>query len=432
MADLFDSDEEELTIENDAVLTKYKTAGEISNLVLRAVILEVIPGASVINICSFGDKLILDETAKHYKKDKQLKKGVAFPTCICINEVVCHFSPLRSDAVVTVKDGDLIKIELGVHIDGFAAVTAHTLVVGATAENPATGVKADAILAAHNCAEVALRLIKAGNTNVQVTDAIQKVTDAYKCTPLEGMLSYQIKRYQTEADTDKQIVLNPSEVQKKEIKDIEFAVHEVYAMDVFITSGSGKTKEYNTTTTVYRRTEEVYQLKMKASRAFYSDVTNRFTLMPFTIRAFEEETKARMGLKECVTHELLQAYPVQQDGDGAPVAQFKFTVLVVPNGNIRINGGLLDTATCKSEHKIEDQAIVSLLAQSANRKAGGKKKKKKAKSAAAEAVSEAAAEAVKPVAEAVSAPAVEVVAEPVVEVVAEPVAEPAMDTEEGN
>lgn len=35
MADMYDSDEEELTIENDAVLTKYKTAGEISNLVSR-------------------------------------------------------------------------------------------------------------------------------------------------------------------------------------------------------------------------------------------------------------------------------------------------------------------------------------------------------------------------------------------------------------
>ena len=37
MADLFDSDEEELTIENDAVLTKYKTAGEISNLVSNSI-----------------------------------------------------------------------------------------------------------------------------------------------------------------------------------------------------------------------------------------------------------------------------------------------------------------------------------------------------------------------------------------------------------
>lgn len=392
MADLYDSEEDELTIENDAVMTKYKTAGEISNLVMKAVMNEVIPGASVINICDFGDKVIIDETAKHYKKDKNLKKGIAFPTCISINEVVCHFSPMRSDPIVTVKDGDLVKIELGVHIDGYAGVVAHTMVVGATADNPATGTIADAVLAAHNCAEAALRLIKAGNSNDQVTEVIQKITDSYKCTPLEGMLSYEIKRYQTEGATDKQIVLNPSEAQKKEIKNMEFAVHEVYAMDVFVTSGSGKMKEHHTTTTVYKRTDETYLLKMKASRAFFSEVCNRFTLMPFTLRAFEEETKAKMGLKECVTHELLQPYHVQQDADGKPVAQFKYTVLVMPNGNIRINGGLFDTSLFKSEHSIEDKQVLDLLAQSANRKAGGKKKKKKAKSAAEEAKSEAAAD----------------------------------------
>ena len=50
----------------------------------------------------------------------------------------------------------------------YAAVVAHTLVVGASADAPASGVMADAILAAHYCSEVALRLIKAGNTNKQV------------------------------------------------------------------------------------------------------------------------------------------------------------------------------------------------------------------------------------------------------------------------
>ena len=54
---------------------------------MKAIIQEVIPGASVIDICSFGDKLITDETAKLYKKDKNLKKGIAFPTCVSINEV---------------------------------------------------------------------------------------------------------------------------------------------------------------------------------------------------------------------------------------------------------------------------------------------------------------------------------------------------------
>lgn len=392
MAEFYDSEEEELTIENDGVLTKYKTAGEISNLVMKAVINEVIPGASVIDICQFGDKMILDESAKHYKKDKTLMKGIAFPVCISINEVVCHFSPLKSDPIVTIKSGDLVKIELGVHIDGYAGVTAHTLIVGASSENPITGELADIVLAAHNCAEAALRLIKAGNSNQQVTDVIQKITDSYKATPLEGMLSYEIKRYQTEGATDKQIVLNPSEAQKKEIKNMEFAVHEVYTMDVFVTRGSGKMKEYDTTTTVHKRTEEVYQLKMKASRAFYSEVSNRFTLMPFTLRAFEDEKKAKMGLKECVTHELLLPYVVQQNAEGNCVAQFKYTVLIVPNGNIRINGGLCDTTHYTSEHKIEDKDVLAILALSANRKAGGKKKKKKAKSAAEEVKSEAAAQ----------------------------------------
>ena len=173
---------------------------------------------------------------------------------------------------------------------------------------------------------------------------------------------------------------------------MEFAVHEVYAMDVFVTTGSGKMKEATASTTVHKRSDETYLLKMKASRAFFSEVCNRFTLMPFTLRAFEDEKKAKMGLKECVTHELLHPYPVQQDSDGKPVAQFKYTVLVVPNGNIRINGGLFDPSLFKSEHQIEDKEVLALLAQSANRKAGGKKKKKKAKSAAEEAKSEAAAD----------------------------------------
>lgn len=396
MAEMFDSEDEDMSIENDAVMTKYKLAGEISNTVLKAVLVQIVPGASVRSICEFGDKLVLDETAKHYKKDKQLKKGIAFPTCISINEIVCHFSPLRSEPEVYIKDRDVVKAELGVHLDGYAAQVAHTVVVGATAEAPADGPTADAIMAAYQCSEAALRLIKAGNTNQQVTEAIQKITTSYNCTPLEGMLSYQLKRYQTEADTDKQIILNPSENQKKDFKQVEFAVHEVYAMDVFVTSGSGKTKELGNFTSVYRRTDEVYQLKMKAARTFYSELTNKFTLMPFTLRAFEDETRAKLGLKECVNHDLLQSYNVQQDADNVPVAQFKFTVLVVANGNIRINGGLFDPSTVKSDSAVTDPELIALLAQSANRKTGGKKKKKKAKSAVEEAKKEEVADVPEP------------------------------------
>ena len=53
----------------------------------------------------------------------------------------------------------MVKVDLGAHIDGFIAVVAHTVVVSdGTAKT--TGRKADAVLAAHLCAEAALRLVK--------------------------------------------------------------------------------------------------------------------------------------------------------------------------------------------------------------------------------------------------------------------------------
>lgn len=53
--------------------------------------------------------------------------------------------------------------DLGAHIDGFPAIAAHTLIVGASTHTKATGRKADAVLAAHFASELALRLVKPGN-----------------------------------------------------------------------------------------------------------------------------------------------------------------------------------------------------------------------------------------------------------------------------
>lgn len=50
-------------------------------------------------------------------------------------------------------------------------------------------------------------------------------------------------------------------------EEAEFGVHEVYAIDVLISSGEGKPRELDTRTSVYKRNPEIlYQLKMKASR----------------------------------------------------------------------------------------------------------------------------------------------------------------------
>lgn len=73
-----------------------------------------------------------------------MEKGIAFPTTISPNEICGHFSPLKSESKVLHK-GDVAKIELGVHIDGFISIVGHTIVVG---EDKVDGRKADVILAA--------------------------------------------------------------------------------------------------------------------------------------------------------------------------------------------------------------------------------------------------------------------------------------------
>ncbi|GFT09780.1 proliferation-associated protein 2G4 [Nephila pilipes] len=359
MADKDNADDS--TIAQDLVVTKYKMAGEMVTRVLNQLIEKCKPGESVISICEAGDKLLLEETGKVFKKEKDLKKGIAFPTCVSVNNCICHFSPLKSEADFIFSDGDVVKLDLGAHIDGFVAVVAHTIVVGASKDKKVSGRKADVIHAAHYAAEAALRLVKPGGDNNSVTDTIQKIAESFKCKPVEGMLSHQLKQFRI--DGEKSIIQNPTEAQRKEHEKCEFEVHEVYAVDVLISTGEGKGKEMDTRTTVFKKTDEMYQLKMKASRVFFSEVDKKFGNMPFTLRSFEEEKKARMGVIECVNHKLVEPFTVLYEKEGEFVAQFKFTVLLMPSGSHKITSGPIDLEMYETTMDIEDESLKELLNQ---------------------------------------------------------------------
>ncbi|VEN40744.1 unnamed protein product [Callosobruchus maculatus] len=369
-----EKDVAEKTIAEDLVVTKYKMAGEIVNRVLKQVIDKCKAGASVREICEYGDQLLTDETSKVFKKEKELKKGIAFPTCVSVNNCICHYSPVPSEPDYILKDGDVAKVDLGVHIDGFIAVVAHTIVVGASSDKKITGRKADVILAAHYASQAALRLLKPGNETYTITDAVQKAAEAFKCKPVEGMLSHQLKQFKI--DGEKTIIQNPNDAQRKEHEKFELDKHEVYAMDVLISTGEGVGKETETRVSVYKKTDETYQLKLKASRMFYTEVRSKYGNMPFNLRTFQDETKAKMGVVECVKNKLIEPFQVLYEKPGEFVAHFKFTVLLMPNGPHRITGLPLDTDQFKSEYSITDPELRTVLCSSANPKAAKKKKKK--------------------------------------------------------
>uniref|UniRef100_A0A6M2DG24 Putative peptidase n=1 Tax=Xenopsylla cheopis TaxID=163159 RepID=A0A6M2DG24_XENCH len=373
-----EKDVTEKTIAEDLVVTKYKMAGDIVNRVLKQVLDKCIPGASVRETCEYGDQLLSDETCKVFKKEKDLKKGIAFPTCISVNNCICHFSPTNTEPDYVLKEGDMCKVDLGAHVDGFIAVVAHTKVL---TDGKITGRQADVLLAAHYASQAALRLLKPENETYMITDAVQKIAEAYKCKPIEGMLSHQLKQFKI--DGEKTIIQNPNDAQRKEHEKFNFEVHDVYGMDVLISTGEGVGREMDTKISIYKKTDVTYQLKLKASRNFYSEVRTKYGSMPFNLRGFEEETKAKMGVVECANHKLIEPFQVLYEKPGEQVAHFKFTVLLMPNGPHRITGLPFDTENLVSECSIEDADIKSILNSSANPKSA-KKKKKKAISASTE------------------------------------------------
>merc|ERR1712045_317302 len=82
----------------------------------------------------------------------------------------------------------------------------------------------------------------------------------------------------------------------------------------------------------------------------------------------EDEKKARMGVVECVHHRLIEPFQVLFDKEGSHVAQYKFTVLLMPNGPHKITGLPFDESLVKSDKSVQDEEIVKLLKTSANPK----------------------------------------------------------------
>jgi len=275
----------------------------------------------------------------------------------------------------------MVKIDLGCHIDGYVAVVATTVFVGESgAEQKCTGRQADVMMAAHTASECVLRMIKPGGKSPDVSKIINRVAEEYGCTPVVGVCSHSLERNNLDGE---KVIVGKADTEQK-VDDVEFAPHEVYALDIVMSTGEGKPKEVDERTTVFMRNpDSTYRLKMKASRQVLSQVDKDFPNFPFTVRAFgEDEKKVYFGLKECTTHELLTAYPVLYEKEGEHIGHIKMTVVVLPSGTIRVAGTSMNTEGIASEKSIKDEEILKILAQSAGKKKKNKKKKKKPAAAA--------------------------------------------------
>lgn len=118
--------------------------------------------------------------------------GVSFPTCISLNDCICHYTPSKENGT-TLKNGDLVKIELGAHIDGYPVLLAHSLIVG-LGNTTVSDERADLMIAAHTAADIALRLFKSENTTVDVSKGLERVLADFGLHSVKGTISFQLDR----------------------------------------------------------------------------------------------------------------------------------------------------------------------------------------------------------------------------------------------
>ena len=345
-------------------------AGRIADEVLKFTMDQCKPSANLYEICQASDNLIREKLSKIYTKKKFIK-GIAFPTCISLNEVCGNFSPLSETSddpheYKTLSEGDVAKISLGVEINGFASLVGHTIVVGDKKEK-IKGNKADVILAAYNSIQAALRMMTKEKTNNQITDAISKICTDYKVNPIEGVLSHRMKR---DIIDGFETIINKSTIDQK-VDERKFEHGDVFGLAVIVSTGEGKPKETTIKTSIYKRAlETTYKLRTDSGRRLLSVVENNFYSFPFSFSAFDKEeniklkqkisnfkTTMKMGLSECVKNELLHGYPVLTEKKGEIVAEFTYTIAVRNEGPIVMSGLTIDPNEFESDKKISDEGI---------------------------------------------------------------------------
>lgn len=367
--DTFEEEQRDESIDEPSVLDKYKASARIANAVIEEVLQGVVPGASACQLCRKGDQLIADRTNEVYRKAQKdgrpVERGIAFPTCVSVNEVACHFSPLETEPDIVIKAGDMVRVELSTHIDGYITPVAHTIVVPGTDDVPE---RDSVIAAAYLAADGALRLMRPGQSNDNVTQYINTVAHSYGVTPCRGVLSHRMARFEEQGH---QIIIGKSIIAADDSSQlappVTFVENSVWSLDICMITGSEDRLRQlsNYTTTIFKRSEVIQNVRLKAANYVLRELRarGRTGSLPCCLYWFDDQLQARFGLTNLKQHQLVDSFPVLCTKPGQYLARFKWTVLIHNNRVERITGLSLPEDFPLQQERLHPAAALVLSGQ---------------------------------------------------------------------
>jgi methionyl aminopeptidase len=230
--------------------------------------------------------------------------------------VAAHYCPAPDDRT-EYASGDLAKLDLGVHVDGFVVDTAVTVDVGG--ESPQAGLVAgtDEALAA------AIALARPGLPVRELSAAIERVIRAHGARPVRNIGGHGVARWQVHCPPP--IPNVPEDGRDRLAKGMTVAI------EPFATAGEGLVAESGRAE-IFRfdprhpGDDEIEPALMQRIRGFRGLPFARRQLAGFATAAIEQ------ALKILAAAGGLQAYPPLVEVSGAPVAQTEHTILVTDAG----------------------------------------------------------------------------------------------------
>lgn len=242
----------------------------------------------------------------------------AFPVNVSLNEVAAHYTAEPNDPK-TLSGSDLIKIDLGVQINGFIADTAVTI-----SYDPEFEIL---VQTAEEALRNAMSIIKEGTKSSDVGRTIQKTVEQYGLKPIANLSGHSLGQYTIHA--------GKSIPNMWSIGSFTLSAKEAYACEPFVTTGKGlgyvrdgKTK--NIFGLVSRK-----KTKNENADKLIDFIWENFNMLPFSLRWITkkfDEREARPLLDELIKNKAVRAYPVLVEANGQRVAQAEHTFIPTQNG----------------------------------------------------------------------------------------------------
>ena len=281
-------------------LSDYQKAGEIAQKVVAYAKSIIKPGMPLLEI---AQKI-------HAEIEKQGGQP-AFPVNLSIDDIAAHYHPTLEDTAVTTG---LLKVDIGIHINGFIADTAFTIDLTSDKRHK------ELIEASEKALNNALELLKQNpdSTLNQIGQEIQTTIENQGFSPIINLSGHSLNNYEVHSGIT---IPNYANGNNNPLED------GAYAIEPFATTGEGKIYE--------GQSSNIFQVinpkntRSANARKIFDYVWQKYKLLPFSLREIQEKFKAgaRTGLRELEQAGIIKNFPQLVEKSHQPVSQAEHTII---------------------------------------------------------------------------------------------------------